>query len=451
MILRALFPSLVLLAVAGTACATPAAIPGGTATETGQQTVTPPGSSPVASPTAGQAGTPTRPPVTGPAEHEGARTMAHLAHLANVIGPRVSGTKGEETAIAYIRDQFAASGYAVEVLPFDFEGDRFQPGTVRSGQSTLEALTMAGSKGGSASGRAVYVGLADVAGIGGRSLAVAIAIADRGSLLFADKYENVCAAGAAGLVIVNNQEGMFSGTLRKPATFPVVSVADTAAAELRAAAASGAVVTIETPTVIDTPSANVMARPPGGTACRVLVGGHHDSVAATPGANDNASGTATVLELARAFAADGLDDGLCFATFGAEESGLHGSSALVDRLRTEGKLPDYMVNIDVAGIGDGVAVIGSPEPVGRAVKLASSLGIPALATELPSNYGSDHQSFRDAGVAVVFFTSGEFATIHSPRDVHTDIDPAELERVGDLAFATTRDLLAQVAQPGGRP
>ncbi|MCE7927287.1 MAG: hypothetical protein DYG91_02130 [Chloroflexi bacterium CFX7] len=436
-----------LLSMAGAACVGQAASPAGSPTGAAQPTAssTSPGSP--ASPTGTATATTSTPVPAGPAEHDGARTMAHLAHLTESIGPRVSGAAGEQAAIAYIRDQFAASGYSVEVLEFDFEGDRFQSATVRSGTTTIEALTLAGSKGGTASGRAVYVGLADAAGIAGRSLDGAIAIADRGSLLFADKYENVRAANAAGLIIINNQEGMFSGTLRKPAHFPVVGVADTAAANLKAAAASGAMVSIETPTVIDTPSANVLARPAAGDACQVLVGGHHDTVAATPGANDNGSGTATVLELARALAADGLDEGLCFATFGAEESGLHGSSALVQRLRTEGALPRYMVNLDVVGIGAGVAVIGSPEPVARAIKLASSLGIPALATELPSNYGSDHQSFRDAGVAVVFFTSGEFPTIHSPRDVLRDIDPAEVERIGDLAYATIRDLLAQVAQP----
>lgn len=371
--------------------------------------------------------------------------MAHIAQLANGIGPRVSGTQGENATIAYVREQFESSGYAVEVMPFTFEEDRFQPATVVNGATEIEALALGGSRGGTATGRAVYVGLADAAGIAGRSLAGAIAIADRGSLLFSDKYENVRAAGAAGLIIVNNREGSFSGTLRSPAVFPVVGVADTAGAGLRAAAQNGSVVSIEAPVSGKTGSANVIARPSNGASCAILVGGHHDSVPSTPGANDNASGTATVLELARAFAADGLDAGLCFATFGAEESGLFGSGALVERWRAEGALPRFMVNLDVAGIGSGVAVIGSSERVARAVELAGQLGIPALAAELPSNFGSDHQPFRDAGVAVVFLTAGDFATLHSPGDVLADIDPAEIERVGDLAFATIKDLHAQVA------
>ncbi len=444
-VLRTLLAAIALAAAVGAACVDPAAIPPASPTVDDPQTPAITASPASPSPEANATPTPNTRVATGPAEHDGARTMAHLAQLANGIGPRVSGTAGEDAAIAYVQEQFESSGYAVEVMPFAFEGDRFQPATVLSGPTEIEALALGGSKGGTATGRAVYVGLADAAGIAGRSLAGAIAIADRGSLQFADKYENVRAAGAAGLIIVNNKEGIFSGTLRTPAIFPVVGVADTAAAELRAAAQKGSVVSIETPVTGKTDSANVIARPSAGASCAILVGGHHDSVASTPGANDNASGTATVLELARAFAADGLDAGLCFATFGAEESGLYGSGALVERLRADGALPGFMVNLDVAGIGSGVAVIGSPEPVARAVALAAQLGIPALAAELPSNFGSDHQVFRDAGVAVVFFTAGDFATLHSPGDVLADIDPAEIERVGDLAFATIKDLLAQVA------
>jgi len=373
--------------------------------------------------------------------------LAHIRQLAETIGPRVSGSSAEQSAVTYIRSQFEANGYAVELLAFDFEGDRFQAAAVVNGGAQIAALAMAGSAGGMVSGRAVYVGLADVRGIGGRSLAGAIAVADRGSLRFAEKYDNVRAAGAVGLIIANNDEGMFSGDLQKPAAFPVVAISEADGAALKVTAAAGGAIAIDSPATDKTHSVDVIARPSAGSTCNVLVGGHHDTVAGAPGANDNASGVGTVLELARAFAADGLDAGLCFATFGGEESGLYGSHALVEHMKTEGKLPRVMVNLDVTGFGLGVVVIGSPDPVQRAIQLANQLGVPALAAELPPNTGSDHQSFRDAGVPVVFFTSGEFANIHSPRDVVRGIDVAELDRVCDLAFATIRDLLGPVAQP----
>src|SRR3970040_357872 len=78
-------------------------------------------------------------------------------------------------------------------------------------------------------------------------------------------------------------------------------------------------------------SQNVVARPPG-AQCRVIAGGHYDSVPAGPGANDNASGTATAVEIARVLAADGEFDDACFVLFGSEEVGLIGSAAFVDSL-----------------------------------------------------------------------------------------------------------------------
>ncbi len=426
--------------------ATSTAAPSPTA---GATTAQPPTGAATPAATAGPPPTPTATDSSsglGPASHEGARTLTHIQFLADTIGPRVSGSAAEQAAINYIRGQLEAYGYAVELQGFDFEGDRFQPATVVYGGSQIAAFSLAGSAGGEVSGRAVYVGLADLAGIGGRSLAGAIAIADRGLLRFAEKYDNVRAAGAVGLVVANNDDGTFSGDLQKPAVFPVVGVSQLDGVTLKLAAKAGAQIGIDSPVTKSTHSSNLIARPAAGSTCNVLVGGHHDTVAGAPGANDNASGSATVLELARAFAADGLDAGLCFATFGGEESGLYGSHALVEQMKKAGTLPRVMVNLDVTGIGAGVAVIGSPDPVQRAVRLATQLGIPALAAELPANAGSDHQSFRDAGVSVVFFTSGEFANIHSPRDVAASIDVVELDRVGDLAYATIRDLLGAVAQ-----
>jgi aminopeptidase YwaD len=170
-------------------------------------------------------------------------------------------------------------------------------------------------------------------------------------------------------------------------------------------------------------------------------------VPAAPGANDNASGAASVIELARAFSAAGETDGLCFATFGAEESGLHGSAALVARMSEDGELPGAMVNLDVTGVGERVEVIGSADLVQRALDIAEEKDIPAVASSLPANTGSDHQPFLDAGVPVLYFTSGDFSNIHTPRDSVDQIDEAELGRIGTLAFEAIKDLLPTVA-PG---
>ena len=422
--------------------ATPAASP----TTPAASVTQPPSATPDPSPSGGGAILPPTGSATGPAAHEGDRALAHVKELAKE--PRVSGTSAEARAAQYIAEQFASSGYAAEIMEFEFEGDRFRAGEVTLDGATLEALTLAGSPGGTASAAAVYIGLADQAGISGKDLKGKMAVADRGMLNFSEKYQNAKDAGAIGLIVVNNRPGPFSGNLTGLAAFPVVGISqEDGAAVLEAAKAGGRTIAIDAPpTVGNTKALNVVAKPTTGSTCAILVGGHFDSVPGAPGANDNASGTANVIELARATAVDGVDEGLCFAAFGAEESGLYGSQALVARFEEEGNLPQFMLNLDVTGIGNGVEVIGSSQAARDALRIAKEAGIPAVASSLPANSGSDHESFANAGVEVVFLTSGDFSTIHSPQDVSGDIKAEALDWVGDAGLLVIRNLLAEVAR-----
>ncbi len=376
--------------------------------------------------------------------------MAILKQLS--AAPRVSGTEAEGEAAGFLAGLLRSYGYTTEVMEFEFDGDRFRAGTATANGTSFEALTLAGSPGGKVSAAGAYVGLADAAGIAGQDLTGKIAVADRGTLNFIDKYQNVKDAGAIGLIVANNKPGPFSGNLTTLSSFPVVAVSQEDGAAFVEAAKAGRTVAIDAPpTVGPTKALNVIARTKDGATCRVLVGGHFDSIPGAPGANDNGSGASNVVELARAFAADGLDEGLCFALFGAEESGLYGSKALVERLQAAGQLPAYMVNLDVTGIGDDVEVIGPSDLVQRAIDLAKNIGLTAVKSQLPANAGSDHQSFQDAGVPSIFFTSGDFPTIHSPQDVFADISEKEIDAIGDAAYAMTKSLLGEVAQGAGRP
>lgn len=393
----------------------------------------------------GAAGTPVAGRIGSPS-HEGDRAYAHIVELATTIGPRVAGTDGEGKAADYIASQFAASGYAVEKPEFSYGGNRFRAATLKVSGKPFEAITMDGSAGGTVSGAAVFVGIADAAGLAGKTVTGKIAVADRGTLTFADKYEAARLAGAVGLVIINTSDGQLNGRTQPGAKFPVLGVAGEDAAAIRGAAIRGEV--FELISSGDGPSegVNVLARATPGAVCDVLVGGHYDTVPGAPGANDNASGTANVIELARAMAADGLDTGVCFAAFSAEESGLFGSDAMLKQLRAEGHLPKAMINLDVTGIGNGVELIGDRNTVTAALETARVLNIDARRSELPANTGSDHLTFQQAGIPAIWFFSGEFDSIHSPRDVSADIDVQELDRVGDLAYAVLKDLVHRVAR-----
>ena len=258
-------------------------------------------------------------------------------------------------------------------------------------------------------------------------------------------YAAAALSDAVGLVIVNHPRWRFAGfSIPSRNAIPVVLVQHTEADRLALAVEDGATVSVSIGPGRPM-AANVIARPAEGARCDILAGGHHDTVAAAPGAIDNASGVAIVLELARAFAADGLDEGLCFATFGAEESGLFGSAALARAWEESGELPRIMVNFDVTARGEAVELIGSGGLVGQAVQLLSDAGIPSFPSALPQGYGSDHQSFVDVGVPVLYFSDGDVSLIHTPGDVIEEVEPVAVDRIGDAAVLVLSVLLAEIA------
>ena len=377
---------------------------------------------------------------------DGGIAFAHIKELAESLGPRVSGTPEEATAAAYIRREFEAYGYAVEEFNFAFQSDPFRAASVELNGEPVEAFAMTGSGGGEVSAPVVDIGLGDAAGIAGRDLTGQVALAARGTLRFSEKLANAKAAGAAALIVANDRQGDFVGNLTGTTDIPVVSVSDEAGLRLAAVVAAGGSVRVVVPPGTSTGSLNIIARPSADAACDVVVGGHHDTVPGAPGAHDNASGTGIVLELARTFAAGGLDKGLCFATFGAEESGLNGSRAWVDVLSRSNALPGVMVNIDAIGVGTKVQLIGTPELTTEALALAVAMGIPAEQTELGAGFGSDHQSFEAAGVPVIFFASDDLGFLHTPQDTVDSLDRDVIDNGGALAEAMIRELLLRFAR-----
>lgn len=416
--------------------------PGATASATmaATATETTPGTSP--SPPAPTATATTAVP-SGPAEHEGERTLAHLRELSQVIGARVSGTEGEDRAVDYIAGQFRAAGYAVEVQEFTFDDRGFIPETLLVGSEEVPARRMTGSGDGTIRGRAVYVGLADEAGLRGKNVDGLIALADRGTLTFEQKLANVRAAGAKGLIVINSERGLFSGRVEDGSGTVVLGVGSEDGPLLKRAAEQGTTLTLEVPA---SEAKNVIARSAPGAACDLVVGGHHDTVPDVPGASDNASGTAAVIELARSFAVDGIDPGLCFVTFGAEESGLFGSEAFVRQETAANRTPRSMVNLDVLGTGSVTELIGDGGLTAQAAEIARRMNVNARQSVDPQGTSSDHASFLRAGIPAIFIASNDFSRIHTPQDTVAIISLEMLEEQGDLAYALIASTLKQVAR-----
>lgn len=278
-------------------------------------------------------------------------------------GTRVSGTPGYDDSVAYAAEVFQAAGYQVTVQPFQFQTFiSLSPSEVTvlaplplivpnnimsysgSGDFTATVSSPVGNTG--------CIG-PDFAGFAPGS----IALISRGSCTFAIKASNAYAAGAVGVIIYNNVAGPLNGTLGSGFTLDIPVVGITQADGLLLKDLVGLTVQLKTETFRGmATSYNVLAETPGGNPNNVImVGGHLDSVNAGPGINDNGSGSAAILEVAEQMAKVKPVNKVRFALWGAEESGLVGSTYYVNSLAAEdlAKIALYL-NFDM---------IGSPNPV----------------------------------------------------------------------------------------
>jgi hypothetical protein len=208
---------------------------------------------------------------------------------------------------------------------------------------------------------------------------------------------------------------------------------------------------------------NVVAYLPGETSEYVVIGAHYDhlglgdehSLAPSqigqihPGADDNASGTAGVIELARWFSKQPKHKrGILFLTFAGEELGLLGSGWYVNHPILPLENAVAMINMDMIGrIRDGKVYLGGTGTGSTFEKLLQDVKPPAaLHVDLSEKTGygsSDHTSFTTKQVPVLFFFSGLHGDYHKPSDTADKIDADEaaalLDYIADLTERLERD------------
>ena len=375
------------------------------------------------------------------------RAFEYLRVLAVEIGERFAGTDAEREAAAYVASQLEAAGYVVTLEEFDVRVPFNEAAVTVEGEGEpIRAFPLGASESGEARGRLVFAGLGDTADFAALEAEGAIVLLDRGVLTFALKAANAQAAGAAGVVIVNHEPGELYGTLGPDAavSIPVIGVARRPGSALRALAADGAEVTIRSTTDSeDRMSQNVVGRPEDGE-CRAYLGAHYDSVPGSPGANDNASGTALLIELARVSRNEGIGDGLCFIAFGAEEIGLFGSQAFVEAHDVSGAA--FMLNFDMVArigeqAGDGARfVAGDNALADRAASVAADLGYGIPRGAFPRGASSDHVSFSAAGVPAITVHSGGADFIHTPQDTFDTVFIEDLAVLLEVSIALLEEL-----------
>ncbi len=177
-----------------------------------------------------------------------------------------------------------------------------------------------------------------------------------------------------------------------------------------------------------------------------------DTVAIHHGADDNASGTAALIEAARYFSArrGALKRTLVFAAFSGEELGLLGSSYYVRNPLFPLEKAAAMLNMDMVGrMKDSVLVVEGMGTSPRWDSLVKVENLGSLALKLkPDGFGpSDHASFYAKNIPVLFFFTNLHSDYHRPSDTWEKINVAGERRVVELVTRITASIADAPARP----
>lgn len=393
------------------------------------------------------------------------RAMVHVRSLA-ALKNRTAGTSRESRAIRYVRGRLRDAELDVRIEPFLFRSYELDRATLRVADVSIQPIRIVFDP---------YRGATDIKG--DVTFVTASTVNGKNGLAGRDVSRRV---------VVTTKEAQY---YRIAALQPeaIVFVSDNDFERLQGTGATRAEMHLKG-RVKTMRSANLVATTQNRNAVRdILLSAHIDS-AGTPGAQDNASGVAVLLELARTLPRLSLPFRLRFVFFGAEEVGLLGSKAYVDRHREDLQGCELMFNMDSVGgkdiwidMRDGVRNVPKVKGIrqmprddignagddfrGRWTSIGSTISpdvsnvppwlqaaILDSARELGyqlnqgRDAGSDHRTFSEAGIVATDIAIGGIKA-HSPDDLPDQINPASLERAARLVTGVVTRSIAALDTP----
>jgi Zn-dependent M28 family amino/carboxypeptidase len=208
-----------------------------------------------------------------------------------------------------------------------------------------------------------------------------------------------------------------------------------------------------------------------------IVGAHLDSVAGTPGADDNASGVAVLLETARLISQSHVSSPVLFCAFNLEELNMIGSRAFAGRMKAAGVKIEGMISLEMVGYtdprpgsqklpmglrglypehGDFIAVIGNWRSNALLRKVSGlmrrvpdlqveTLSVPGKGMLIPAARLSDHGPFWDLGFPALMLTDTAFYRnphYHGPTDT---LDTLDLDFMAKVCAAVVRAVIGLAA------
>jgi Zn-dependent M28 family amino/carboxypeptidase len=328
-------------------------------------------------------------------------------------GNRFSGNPGYDASVDYVVDQLTSAGYEPTTQEFDYlafevigpsalqqvapntvtyvEGTDFgvitqsDPGDVTANVTAVDLQLGLGNTSTSGCDAADWVGFP----------AGNIALLQRGFCTFEIKAENAAAAGAVGIVIFNQgdtadpaRQGIPAVTLTANNTSGIPVLGTTYALGAQLAGISGLRMRVFANTLREIKTTfNVLAETSSGDDSNVVMAGAHlDSVLAGPGINDNGSGSAALLEVALQMAHLEPQNTVRFAWWGAEESGLVGSTNYVNGL-SQAQKDDIALYLNFD-------MVGSPNYVFMIYDADQSTWLPPTGVTIPAGSAAIEDIFE---------------------------------------------------------
>jgi Zn-dependent M28 family amino/carboxypeptidase len=392
-------------------------------------------------------------------------------------GTRAVGTAGHEASGRYVEEQLTAAGYEPwrQYFPFVYEETLSTSLTYTRGERTTAAahVPMAQSPGtpeGAVTGAVVtptgsFAGCAaqdwaDVDATGGVALVV------RGSCTFADKARTAADAGAAALIVHNNDPAPLNGTLggHPDEHIPTVGVSEETGRALSALPDDATVTLMIDKVIEERQTFTVLAqtdRAPDDSV--VMVGAHLDGGEEGPGINDNGTGSAALLETATQLARDGQTTrAVRFAWWGASDIGNLGSRHYVTELAEDDPdgLGDIKAYLDVDTVASPNHIVAVHDADGGPGSVLGdhldSIGQPWVDVAAPPE--SDLRVFMEAGVPSTGLSTGTSGsktaqegevfggTVGLPYDPNHDTVADDLDNVDVDVLQVTTAAVAHAAK-----
>lgn len=183
----------------------------------------------------------------------------------------------------------------------------------------------------------------------------------------------------------------------------------------------------------------------------IIIGAHLDHVGGQankvyfPGANDNASGSAAVMEIAQAFAEGKIDNkrSIIFVLFTCEEQGLYGAKYLANHLPVKQEQVVAMMNMDCVGYGDSIQ-IGNGKSAPQLWQIAKQIDANNDKMMIDATWnggGADAAPFHDKGIPAIYFvTKNSYEHLHQLTDTFDTLNQPLYLQITKLAFLTVKEI-----------